>query len=113
VGAVFNRDSRGQHTLTWLSLSSHSFCTIGVQRITQHPVLFGLALWAFTHLLATGDLASLVLFGSLLGLVNGGDCALRRRDAFPYAIVWGFSVDVYQICIKSFPNKIYMVKYYN
>ena len=54
----------------------------GIQRITRHPVLFGLALWAFTHLVANGDLASLVLFGSLLGLVvvGGRSVAAKRRD---------------------------------
>lgn len=55
---------------------------IGIQRITRHPVLSGLALWAATHLLANGDLAALILFGSLLGLVLGGgrSVAAKRQD---------------------------------
>lgn len=55
---------------------------LGLQRITRHPVLCGLALWAATHLLANGDLAASVLFGSLLGLVVGGgrSVAAKRRD---------------------------------
>lgn len=31
----------------------------------RHPMLMGVALWAFAHLLVNGDLASLVLFGGL------------------------------------------------
>ena len=30
----------------------------------KHPMMLGLALWAFAHLLANGDLRSIVLFGS-------------------------------------------------
>lgn len=54
----------------------------GIQRITRHPVLFGLGLWAGTHVLANGDLAALILFGALLGLVLGGgrSVAAKRRE---------------------------------
>jgi len=55
---------------------------VGIQRITRHPVLVGVALWAVTHLLVNGDLAALILFGSLLGLVIGGgrSVAAKRQD---------------------------------
>ena len=36
----------------------------GVQRITRHPVLWGIAIWSAFHIFANGDAASLVLFGS-------------------------------------------------
>ncbi len=32
----------------------------------RHPMLAGVKLWAFAHLLVNGDLASIVLFGGLL-----------------------------------------------
>ncbi len=35
-----------------------------IKRITRHPMLWGVALWAAGHLLANGDLASLLLFGT-------------------------------------------------
>ena len=35
-----------------------------IKRITAHPMLWGVALWALLHLLANGDLAGLLLFGS-------------------------------------------------
>ncbi len=38
----------------------------GVLRVTRHPFLWGVAIWAALHLAANGDLASVALFGSLL-----------------------------------------------
>lgn len=56
----------------------------GIVRITRHPFLWGVALWALVHLTVNGDLASLVLFGSLLVLALGGTVAIdaKRRRAF-------------------------------
>lgn len=54
----------------------------GVLRITRHPFLWGVALWAVGHLLVNGDAASLVLFGSLLALAAFGTYSIdakRRR----------------------------------
>lgn len=33
-----------------------------IQRIIRHPMLYGVLLWSFAHLLANGDLASIILF---------------------------------------------------
>lgn len=46
--------------------------TRGIHRVTRHPFLWGVAVWAFVHLIANGDVASLVLFGSLLVVVFVG-----------------------------------------
>jgi uncharacterized membrane protein len=56
----------------------------GIVRITRHPFLWGVALWALIHLVANGDLASLILFGSLLLLALGGTVAIdaKRRRRF-------------------------------
>jgi uncharacterized membrane protein len=55
----------------------------GITRITRHPFLWGVSLWALVHLAVNGDLASLILFGSLSLLALGGtaviDAKLRRR----------------------------------
>src|SRR5262249_54271552 len=40
------------------------------------PVPVGVALWALVHLIVNGDLASLILFGSLLVLALGGTAAI-------------------------------------
>ena len=55
----------------------------GMVRITRHPFLWGVALWALVHLVVNGDLASLILFGSLLVLAVGGTLSIdakRRRN---------------------------------
>lgn len=44
----------------------------GILRITRHPFLWGVAIWGAGHLLVNGDLASLVLFGSLTLLAAFG-----------------------------------------
>jgi len=56
----------------------------GMVRITRHPFLWGVALWALVHLIVNGDLASLILFGSLLLLALGGTGAIdaKRRRRF-------------------------------
>jgi uncharacterized membrane protein len=56
----------------------------GVVRITRHPFLWGVALWALAHLIVNGDLASLILFGSLLVLAVGGTASIdaKRRRRF-------------------------------
>jgi uncharacterized membrane protein len=56
----------------------------GMVRITRHPFLWGVALWAATHLVVNGELASLILFGTLLVLAIGGTGAIdakRRRKS--------------------------------
>ena len=56
----------------------------GIVRITRHPFLWGVALWALVHLTINGDLASVILFGSLLVLAVGGTALIdrKRRDSF-------------------------------
>ena len=54
----------------------------GVLRVTRHPFLWGVALWSLFHLSATGDLASVILFGSLFLLSVFGTVSIdakRRR----------------------------------
>jgi len=56
----------------------------GMVRITRHPFLWAVALWALVHLIINGELAALILFGSLLVLALGGTAAIdaKRRRAF-------------------------------
>jgi uncharacterized membrane protein len=55
----------------------------GMLRITRHPFLWGVAIWAAGHLLVNGDVASLVLFGALLLLALFGTTSIddKRRRA--------------------------------
>lgn len=51
----------------------------GILRVTRHPVMWGTALWGLVHLLANGDGASLVFFGSLLFLALLGPRLIDRK----------------------------------
>jgi uncharacterized membrane protein len=53
----------------------------GILRITRHPVMWGIALWAAIHLLARGDIASLVFFGGFLVLALAGPVLMDARKA--------------------------------
>jgi uncharacterized membrane protein len=41
-----------------------------IRSAVRHPMLVALTIWAFAHLLANGDLASLLLFGSFLAFAG-------------------------------------------
>jgi uncharacterized membrane protein len=45
-----------------------------------HPMVISVKIWAFSHLLANGSLADLVLFGGLLAWAVMSFRAARRRD---------------------------------
>ena len=51
----------------------------GMLRITRHPFLWGVAIWAIGHLLVNGDAASLILFGSLLALALFGTASIDAK----------------------------------
>jgi uncharacterized membrane protein len=52
-----------------------------IKRIVKHPMLLGIKIWAFAHLLANGDLASMVLFGSFLAYAVFDRISVKRRAA--------------------------------
>jgi uncharacterized membrane protein len=51
-----------------------------IKRVLKHPMLVGVKLWAFAHLLANGDLGSIILFGSILGWAVYDRISLKRRS---------------------------------
>jgi uncharacterized membrane protein len=60
----------------------------GIQRITRHPFLWGVALWSFTHLILNGDVASLVFFGSFLILAIEGPFSIDRKREKAVGDAW-------------------------
>jgi uncharacterized membrane protein len=60
----------------------------GILRITRHPFLWGVALWAAFHLLANGDQASIVLFGTLLALAVAGTYSIDAKRARQMGPAW-------------------------
>ncbi len=51
----------------------------GIIKITRHPVMWAIALWAALHLIANGDGASAILFATLLILALGGMAHMEAR----------------------------------
>lgn len=54
-----------------------------IQTATKHPMLAATKLWALAHLLANGNLADVLLFGSFLAWAVADRISLKRRTA-PY-----------------------------
>src|SRR4029450_254167 len=51
-----------------------------IKRTTKHPMLAGVKLWAVAHLIANGDLGSIILFGAVLGWAVFDRISLRSRS---------------------------------
>ncbi len=51
----------------------------GMVRISRHPVLLALALWAVVHVLPNGDVAHVILFGTLGSFAISGRVLINRR----------------------------------
>ena len=60
----------------------------GIFRITRHPFMWGVALWAAAHIVANGDLASLVFFASLGALALLGTLLIDRKFAARRGADW-------------------------
>ena len=51
-----------------------------IRAAVGHPMVLGVKLWAFAHLLANGTLADVLLFGAFLAWAIADYAAARRRD---------------------------------
>ncbi|MEM7216728.1 MAG: NnrU family protein [Pseudomonadota bacterium] len=51
----------------------------GVMRITRHPLMWGIALWALGHVIANGDAVSVVFFGAFAALALAGGWHLDQK----------------------------------
>jgi uncharacterized membrane protein len=69
----------------------------------KHPMLIAIKTWALAHLLANGDLASLILFLSVLAWAVVDRFAIKRQEraglAAPYIVPGPVSNDVIGIAI--------------
>jgi uncharacterized membrane protein len=67
----------------------------------KHPMLAGVKLWAFGHLLANGDLGGIILFGSFLGWAVYDRISLKRRSdpGSPPIPVGGITNDLIAVAV--------------
>ncbi len=60
----------------------------GILRITRHPLMWGIALWSASHIVARGDAAAVVFFGAFLVLALTGPWLIDRRKAATLGDDW-------------------------
>lgn len=61
----------------------------GIATVTRHPFLWGVTLWSAGHIMANGDLASLILFGGMALLALGGMAHIDYRRRVTLGSDWG------------------------
>ena len=64
-----------------LILLPAAYIPTNLRRFMRHPFLTGLALWALSHLLVNGDLASIILFGGFGAFALFDMWSCNRRGA--------------------------------
>jgi len=74
-----------------------------IKRRLKHPMLVGVKLWAFAHLLSNGDLGSIVLFGAILAWAVFDRISLKRRTdpGGPPIPIGGWGNDVAAIVVGT------------
>ena len=66
----------------------------GILRVTRHPVMWAIGLWAISHVIANGDLRSLVFFGAFAGLSLGGTVLIDRKKQLALGSNWSRLAEV-------------------
>ena len=74
-----------------------------IKRVLKHPMLVGVKLWAVAHLLANGDLGSIILFGSILAWAVFDRISLKRRTdpGAPPIATGGWTRDIAAIVVGT------------
>jgi uncharacterized membrane protein len=60
----------------------------GIMRVTRHPVMWAMGLWALAHLAANGDLASIWFFGVIGALALGGTLLIDHKKRLALGSNW-------------------------
>ena len=60
----------------------------GMLRVTRHPIMWSIMLWAGAHILAVGSLQAVVFFGALLLLAAAGTALQDARKAAELGADW-------------------------
>jgi uncharacterized membrane protein len=80
----------------------------GMIRITRHPIMWGIMLWAAAHILARGDLKALIFFGGLLIVAALGTILMdaRKRENPDWARFAAVSSNVPFVAIVQGRNRL-------
>jgi uncharacterized membrane protein len=79
-----------------------------------HPMLAAVKIWAFAHLIANGDLGSILLFGALLAWAVVARISAKRRDEVrdhggPAAAPAGWRNDVLAVAIGTAAYLVFLI----
>ena len=85
-----------------------------IRRALKHPMLASLKIWALAHLLANGDLGSILLFGALLAWAVVARISTKRRDEVldhggPAAAPAGWRNDILAIVIGTALYLVFLI----
>lgn len=84
--SILKHIAMGLMWVSFVALAASSFPAGQIKAKLKHPMITGLKIWAFAHLLANGDAASLVLFLSFLAWGVWNRIVVKRRgDPTPEA----------------------------
>ena len=67
---------------TGVNLGGRLKAPAGIIKVTRHPVMWGVGLWALVHMAANGDAAAVILFGAMAVLAFAGALSIdvkKRR----------------------------------
>jgi len=80
-GMVWTRHTAFALMLPAFILLAAAYIPSRIRTAAKHPMLAAVKIWALAHLIANGDLGSLVLFGSLLAWAVYDRLSVKKRNA--------------------------------
>lgn len=80
-------------------LLAGAYVPSNLKRLTAHPMLWGVTLWAVLHLLANGDMASALLFGAFAAYSPYAMWSQTQRGARPSGIAQPVARDIAMVAI--------------
>jgi uncharacterized membrane protein len=80
----------------------------GMIRITRHPLMWGILLWSLAHVIARGDVTSVIFFGGLFALAALGTVSIdsRKRSNPDWARFAGATSNIPFVAIVQGRNRI-------
>lgn len=90
-------------------LLAAAYIPCNMKRFTRHPMLWGVALWASAHLLANGDLGSIILFASFLVYSLYDMWSANRRGAEKSTKIWPL---IYDTGVAAFGILVYVLFFF-
>ncbi len=114
--ALWHPPAWGHYMAIWfmpiaLVLLAAAFIPGNLKRLTAHPMLWSITLWALVHLLANGDLAGLLLFGGFGLYAVYAMWSQNRRGVRPSRTQRGIAGDIGAV-LAGFASYWLLLKYH-